>query len=344
MLKALHGDAFVLKCQKGKNHGIVVIDGGPSKDSRKVVDVFDEYGTIDLMVLSHYDLDHIGGILAYVQKHKNDKPFPVREIWCNCAYEVPVVDSPNISYNHAKKLADLLEEINHNLKAAGCPEVIWQEEVMAGCKIERPYADFLILSPDAGVKQANDEQYVKTVANISRDYKRQKKALDIPLEELANNIKGQPSITDKSELVNWSSIAFYVACDNMKALMLGDSFPVSVENSLRAFGYDQENRLPVDYFKVSHHGSRNNISNELLDMVDSNVYLFSTNGGAGASCHPDRETIANILYHPGRNKGDAVRLCFNYPQNVILSNSYPFLKENEDKSAIFIDTYDEEYL
>ena len=35
ILKALHGDAFVLKCKKGGTCGIAVIDGGPNKDSRK---------------------------------------------------------------------------------------------------------------------------------------------------------------------------------------------------------------------------------------------------------------------------------------------------------------------
>lgn len=72
MLKALHGDAFILYCRKGNNNGIVVVDGGPVQDSFKIVNRLEELGTIDLMVLTHYDDDHIGGILAYVKKHRND--------------------------------------------------------------------------------------------------------------------------------------------------------------------------------------------------------------------------------------------------------------------------------
>lgn len=67
MLKALHGDAFILYCRKGNNNGIVVVDGGPVQDSFKIVNRLEELGTIDLMVLTHYDDDHIGGILAYVK-------------------------------------------------------------------------------------------------------------------------------------------------------------------------------------------------------------------------------------------------------------------------------------
>lgn len=29
ILKALHGDAFVLTCRKGGNKGVIVVDGGP---------------------------------------------------------------------------------------------------------------------------------------------------------------------------------------------------------------------------------------------------------------------------------------------------------------------------
>ena len=36
MLQALHGDAFILHCQKGNNKGNLVVDGGPNKNSRNI--------------------------------------------------------------------------------------------------------------------------------------------------------------------------------------------------------------------------------------------------------------------------------------------------------------------
>lgn len=344
IFKALHGDAFVFKCKKGEIFGTVVVDGGPNKDSRKIVDELDKLGAIDLMVLTHYDHDHIGGILAYIKKHKDEKPFPVREIWCNCAYEIPVATSPNISYSHAKKLADLLTGINKGLKNSGYPEVVWQEAIIAGKRIERPFADFLILSPEEGVKAQNDVQYVKTVANISYNHKRQNDALQKTLKELATMPKKAPSATNISELVNWTSIAFYLACDNMTVMMLGDSYPQTVVKSLTRFGYNEENKIEADYVKVSHHGSRNNISNELLDMIDCNKYIFSTNGGQGMACHPDRETIGNIVYHENRNCDDEIKLYFNYYQDTIERIGYKFLNPDDEESANFKAEYNIEYL
>ena len=208
LMKALYGDALILNCHKGSEEGIVVVDGGPNKDCRKIVAEFDKLGTIGLMVLTHYDLDHIGGILAYISKHKDDKPFPVKEIWCNCAYEVPVTDSKDISYGHAKKLADLLTTINENLRGNGFPEVSWQKSLVAGQTYHRPFADFFILSPEEGVKAENDKQYQKEIANISNSHKRQKDALLKSLGELSANPKDEPTTSNRSELVNWSSIAF----------------------------------------------------------------------------------------------------------------------------------------
>ena len=46
MLQALHGDAFILHCQKNGNDGVIVVDGGPNRDSRKIVSQLDALETI----------------------------------------------------------------------------------------------------------------------------------------------------------------------------------------------------------------------------------------------------------------------------------------------------------
>lgn len=113
--------------------------------------------------------------------------------------------------------------------------------------------------------------------------------------------------------------------------MLGDSYPYSIVESLKNVGYSTDNPLYVDYVKISHHGSRNNISNELLDMIDCDRFLISTNGGNGASCHPDRETIANIACHAKRDRNKSIHLYFNYPIRKIENVGYKFIEGKELK-------------
>ena len=333
MLQALHGDAFILHCQKDDNKGVIVIDGGPNRNSRNIVRQLDALGVIDLMVLTHYDDDHIGGILSYIKKHKSDRPFPVKKIWANCAYDIPVYTSPNISFGQAKKLAEELKEINEELVQDGFSTIDWETPIVAEKEsITLTFADILILSPNAGTKNINDKNYMNAIhnANIGREYyTRQKLALKNSLSELALVKKRQPKENDIQEVINWSSIAFVVRSDNFSMLMLGDSYPYSIVESLKNVGYSTDNPLYVDYVKISHHGSRNNISNELLDMIDCDRFLISTNGGNGASCHPDRETIANIACHAKRDRNKSIHLYFNYPIRKIENVGYKFIEGKE---------------
>lgn len=332
MLQALHGDAFILHCQKGNKRGVVVVDGGPNKKSQNIVKRLDALGMIDLMVLTHYDDDHIGGLLSYINKHKNDRPFPVKQMWMNCAYNAQTYSSSNISFKQAQKLADKLSDINTQLSKEGFPPIEWEHPIeVSKMSISLPFADFLILSPNKEVRLANEKNYNAFIrrANIGRNYTRQKEALRKSLLDLSSNKKMEPKEYDIQAVINWSSIAFVVQCDKFSALMLGDSFPCAIVNSLKSFGYGIDNPLHVDFVKISHHGSRNNISNELLDMVDSNNFLISTNGGNGVSCHPDREAIANIVCHTKRDQGKPVHLYFNYPIKTIEKIGYKFIEEND---------------
>jgi beta-lactamase superfamily II metal-dependent hydrolase len=335
ILKALHGDAFILHCKKDSSKGIVVVDGGPNKDSKKIVEKFDQLCIIDLMILTHYDDDHIGGILKFVREHANDMPFPVKEMWLNCAYDIPMNGSSDISFKQAQKLADNLKKINTNLIANDVQPIIWKSPIIAGMNKSLPFADFTIVSPDEETKTINNQNYSTVVnSNIASSHKRQDEAISTPLNILAlNKTVIQPN--SKQEIVNLSSIAFVISCDNFQALMLGDCYPQTIIDSLKKLGYSSDNPLKIDYVKVSHHGSRNNISCDMLDMIDCQNYLISTNGGSGASIHPDRETIAKIVCHKSRNINQKLHFYFNYPLKCIEERGYKFINDEEPEKYNF---------
>jgi hypothetical protein len=62
----------------------------------------------------------------------------------------------------------------------------------------------------------------------------------------------------------------------------------------------------LDAFKLPHHGSKNNVSRELVELLPARRYLFSTNGSIFD--HPDQAAVSRVLV----GKKGRKRLCFNY--------------------------------
>ena len=108
---------------------------------------------------------------------------------------------------------------------------------------------------------------------------------------------------------NGSSIAFIAEFEGKRALLGADAHPGQLVAALDALG----GRQSLAAFKVPHHGSRANLSRELLQRVTCQDYLVSTNGSYFK--HPDREAIARIVKYGGTQP----RIHFNYttPQNEI---------------------------
>lgn len=107
---------------------------------------------------------------------------------------------------------------------------------------------------------------------------------------------------------NGSSIAFVAQINDKKLLFLADAHPDLVVQSLKE--YQKGGVIMFDLIKVSHHGSFNNISQDLLETIDAPKYLISTNGGRHN--HPGKETIAHIISRPADFHR---KLYFNYISN-----------------------------
>jgi len=73
-----------------------------------------------------------------------------------------------------------------------------------------------------------------------------------------------------------------------------------------------DGRLPLAAFKLSHHGSDNNLTRAVLERVDCRRYLVSTDGSSHR--HPDQQALLRILRY---SKGTP-ELHFNYAVGTTL--------------------------
>ena len=90
-------------------------------------------------------------------------------------------------------------------------------------------------------------------------------------------------------------------------LLLGDAHAETIVTSLKYLNAKKQLPLSFDAIKLSHHGSFNNNSPELLRIIDSENWIVSTNGGTYN--HPDLETLVHVFTI---DKNKQRRIFFNY--------------------------------
>ena len=305
ILPALHGDAFILDLYKGDSHGIVIVDSGPSIAGRKILKEFYNYDKIDLMVISHFDDDHIAGIKRYAQEVCiKSKDWNVSHMWVNNSKDYPVELDTDLSLDQATTLADAFESINQRY-----PDFVWKPYISEGHTQDFGFADIEVVSPPLGYEKYMIKR-IKEKVELADDELEADDDLKVSLEDLAKRPAHEPDLGKYDELANATSIAFILRSDELSILMLGDSYPQNVEQYLRQ-NHSETNKLTVDYVKVSHHGSLVNSSTSLYDIIDCHNFIISTNGKKYG--HPDREAIAKIVCHPHRDE-DFINIYLNYPK------------------------------
>ncbi|HSP27855.1 MAG TPA: CHAT domain-containing protein [Ilumatobacteraceae bacterium] len=92
---------------------------------------------------------------------------------------------------------------------------------------------------------------------------------------------------------NGSSIAFLLEIDDVKLLLTGDAYASDLETSIKQLLVERgEDKLAVDLFKLSHHGSRQNMTDGLLELIEPATILICTDGSKFK--HPDADALQKI--------------------------------------------------
>lgn len=105
-----------------------------------------------------------------------------------------------------------------------------------------------------------------------------------------------------TSVTNGSSIAILLEVYDKKLLFLADAHPDLLERELKKLNYDF-----FDLIKIPHHGSNQNMTNDLAEILRSDKYLYSTNGKKHN--HPDLAGIAKVVISHSKIKKN---LFFNY--------------------------------
>ena len=349
MFPALNGDCILVEYVTSR---YILIDGGYVNTYKtyllpKLIEIANDGGVIDVVVVTHIDEDHISGIIKLLEE--DVLPISIKEIWYNgyrhvqSAAKVSGEDEVFVHKNICKEAQEV--EPKQISARQGCTlstliarkGLLWNSPVkgctMKGlCSYSLGDATVHILSPNNDdisnvelfwkKRLIKDGLLSKTHSNEYWDdafefcLSKEKPGFHFHKKKVSKSydllkIKEEAYVPDDSA-TNGSSIAFVLEVEGKRALLLGDAYAETIVESLITLYGKKNAPFRFDAVKLSHHGSFNNNSPKLLEIITCDNWLISTNGDKYN--HPDLPTLAHIITNENNN---APKLYFNY--NLVVS-------------------------
>lgn len=330
MLPADHGDCLWIEYGKGETLHRILIDGGTQHSYRILADRIrnhpDKTLSFELFVVTHVDADHIGGALALFREiERLDKEIVFGDIWFNGWKHL---SGDTLGDKQGELVTNHLERrgLPWNRAFAGKAAVV-SETGSLPSRILPGGLRLTLLSPTVGKLSKLRLRWEKTIIDAElepgavMDSEKYFKEKDVLGAEDFPDVKALAATAFNSDdaPANGSSIAFLAEYEDedreKRCLFTGDAHVDVLVKSIKKLIEEKgpnikENRLRIDALKVSHHGSKNNLSNELLGLLDCPKYLFSTNGQQFS--HPDREAVARVITNGRPADRSNPKLFFNY--------------------------------
>ena len=323
LLPAKHGDGIWIEYSAGDRTRRVVIDGGP-------VNAFGDFNQrfvrlpagdtrVELFVVTHVDADHIEAPVRLLAHGRARWPFAPSEIWFNgYRHMTAACADRSLGARDGDFLSALLQRdagsrwntafagdavaVGHGrLPEIGLADGMTLTLLSPGCTELHRMAE--VWKEKVRDWPAGDLQRALEVLADERKYRVSDGVLGP--EDISKTLRAQ--LKPDQAKANGSSIAFLAEFRGKSCLLLADAHMKRVCASLRTLLKQRgQERLEVDAVKVSHHGSKRNISAALFELVDAEHFLISTNGDKHG--HPDAAAIEAIIAGASRKP----TIWFNY--------------------------------
>lgn len=321
------GDAIFIRTKREYQDQIInLVDGGYSGTAENITLFMKKwYGTnvINNMVLTHGDKDHISGLIKILEAGEIE----VDRLWAAFPWDY-AEDLINGEYfqnrNDVKWLKDELKRLYPLLKDL---EVLAEKKEIP---ISTPFlgsfiGEFRVLSPSKELYLDNIASSTRTAQENERKYYGRElfestfaKARDATTSLREWGFENFTSENTSPE--NNNSVIQFSILKNQRILLTGDA---GVEALGLALGSLPVSEKPmVDIFQVPHHGSRRNVSSELLDAIIGGKFTTKKeaeaaeritaviSAGKNDSNHP-RKAVVRALYHRGAKIFDTKRGGFH---------------------------------
>lgn len=319
-LAAEHGDCIVLSYGDGQAEYRLVVDAGVAETSdrlRRVLNV-NSKAMWELLVVTHIDLDHIGGTLALL----SDKSIAARfkDVWFNGRQHLEL-GRQGLAYSEGERLAKILEQdgISWNLQFNAQAVCLGADGSPVYRTLPASGAIVTLLSPtrdSLGRLRGLWDAWRKREAEKAKQKAEAQGATAPPSQPSVEVLSAGPAtIADlanrktamDSSVANASSIAFIFEYKGFRILLGADAHADVLLQSATKLPQDKS---ALDVFKLPHHGSASNLTKRLAEMLPAKRYLMTTDG-VRHETHPSDVAIARALI-----TSPNAELHFNYPNEA----------------------------
>jgi hypothetical protein len=310
-LKARHGDSLLLHYGAADEPRLTLIDGGPGGTYGEALKPrldevrgrlqqqgrlgADDPLVLDLIMVSHIDDDHIGGLLRLTDALLNaGTPWlRTKTLWHNAfedlsdegavERELPPAEVPTDGADAGAVLVSVKQ--GRRLR---------KEAELLGWPVNAPL-DSLVRAPDSGGRSVklDDGTRLRVLAprddqieGLRREWAEQMRKLrakEASPAEVAAYLDESP--------YNLSSIVALVEQGDRRMLLTGDARGDQVLGAVDAAGAGHDGKLHVDVLKVPHHGSIRNVELDFFERITAEHYVISGDGKHG---NPETETLELI--------------------------------------------------
>ncbi len=307
-LDANHGDCLFLHFGTWEDPKLIIIDGGPQfKDpvfssvvEPRLGEIVSLLGVdlpldVELVIVSHIDDDHIGGVLKLMDRANitSNALVNIRALWHNSFDDF-------LGTNELGALASF--GTTTGSVAASVDQ--WTLGVAASVKQGRSLRQKALgigIAVNSGASNsfvaAGDKIHMgplkMTIIGPAKEELlslQEKWDIDNPAAvalSSAERLRALAAFTDDS-IANLASIVIHAEQNGKTMLLTGDARGDKILQGLRDANMLANDKIKVDILKVPHHGSDRNVSTDFFRKVQAKHYIFSADGKHD---NPDTATL-----------------------------------------------------
>jgi hypothetical protein len=323
MLPARQGDALWIRWGDPDQPQQLLIDMGTEEVGtqlrERLLALPPSARRFELMVVTHVDRDHIGGVLTCLAEADPIPGLVLGDVWFN--------GYPHLMGGSVRTILEPMGPAQGERLAVWLRQHSWNSAFNGGPVKREPGQDptavdlagglrLTVLGPTPERLRELEPVWKDEVAEALRkgtlttvspglEPMGSKAPPELETAEDLAELAERRTAQDNSE-ANGSSIALLLQYGGRSVLLAGDAFADDLVSGIQAVAGD--GRLALDAFKLPHHCSQSNVTKDLVDAVDCSLWLVSTDGAQFR--HPDPTALARIIRHSASRPP---RLAFNVP-------------------------------